>query len=134
MANNSEVPLEQRQLSDLSDYEIASLTQEVKAEQASSRPFVGEVEPLSRLADEYQSETYLAKIGQLEKDGWTGLRRLRGDGNCFYRGEFFRRARRACSTQAGETESHAVEQPSPSPTWNDSCPCLRPLLNSPLPR
>lgn len=86
MANDA-LPLDQRQLSDLTDLEIADLTAQIKSVEASSRPLVGEVEALERLAEEYQNGTFLAKIGQLQKDGWTGLRRLRGDGDCFYRGE-----------------------------------------------
>lgn len=93
---NDALPLDQRQLSDLSDLEIADLTAQIKSVEASSRPLVGEVEALERLAEEYQNGTFLAKIGQLQKDGWTGLRRLRGDGDCFYRGElrWSRRRRR----------------------------------------
>ncbi|ORY72930.1 peptidase C65 Otubain-domain-containing protein [Leucosporidium creatinivorum] len=84
-SDNSQLPLDQRKLSDLTDYEVASLTQELKAEEASKRPLVGEVEPLERLSDEYKNETFLAKIASLQRDSWTGLRRLRGDGDCFYR-------------------------------------------------
>lgn len=98
-----QLPLDQRKLSDLTDYEVgslrdvlsdscsrtrlqvASLTQELKTEEASKRPLVGELEPLERLSDEYKSEVFLSKIRSLERDGWTGLRRLRGDGDCFYR-------------------------------------------------
>ncbi|GAA5965609.1 hypothetical protein JCM21900_006602 [Sporobolomyces salmonicolor] len=79
-----------RSLGDLSDHEIASLTAALKDEQAQQRPLVGPVEPLARLADEYQPGTsYRAKIERLEADGWTSLRRSRGDGDCFYRAFIF---------------------------------------------
>ncbi|KAM0786215.1 hypothetical protein ACM66B_007018 [Microbotryomycetes sp. NB124-2] len=80
-----QVPLEQRNLTDLSDYEIAQLTSQLKEEQAQQRPLVGVLEPLDNLRDEYQNETIINKIKHLEQNSWTGLRRLRGDGDCFYR-------------------------------------------------
>lgn len=132
MTDNSQLPLDQRKLSDLSDYEVsfkaaasvpqcsrsrpqvASLTQELKAEEASKRPLVGELEPLERLSDEYKSEVFLAKIASLNRDGWTGLRRLRGDGDCFYR-EF------ALPRAAGGVYSYSIphiQVHSASPTSN----------------
>jgi ubiquitin thioesterase protein OTUB1 len=108
-ADQSQLPLDQRKLSDLTDYEVsspqavrheqrsfirpqvASLTQELKTEEASKRPLVGELEPLERLSDEYKNKVFLSKIASLNRDGWTDLRRLRGDGDCFYR-EFVSRA------------------------------------------
>lgn len=83
--------LEERSLSDLTDYEVADLSAQVQAAEANKRPLLGPLEPISALAAEYKSETFLAKINQLEKDGWTGLRRSRGDGDCFYRGERIQR-------------------------------------------
>ncbi|GAA5864842.1 hypothetical protein JCM1840_004923 [Sporobolomyces johnsonii] len=82
--------LASRSLGELNDHEIASLTAALKDEQAQQRPLVGPVEPLERLADEYQPGThYRAKIQRLQADGWTSLRRSRGDGDCFYRAFIF---------------------------------------------
>jgi ubiquitin thioesterase protein OTUB1 len=38
---------------------------------------------------EYTSQTFIAKIDWLVSKGWTGLRRSRGDGDCFYRSMAF---------------------------------------------
>lgn len=79
----------ERQLSDLNDLEIAEMTRALKDSEASSRPLVGALEPIASLADEYEgAPTFLAKIAGLGQDGWTGVRRLRGDGDCFYRGQW----------------------------------------------
>ncbi|GAA6062750.1 hypothetical protein JCM10212_000390 [Sporobolomyces blumeae] len=83
-------PLVDRPLGDLTDAEIAQLTQSIKEEQATQRPLLGSVEPLERLTDEYQpGSTYRAKVERLVADGWTGIRRSRGDGDCFYRAFIF---------------------------------------------
>ncbi|GAA6037741.1 hypothetical protein JCM8097_002318 [Rhodosporidiobolus ruineniae] len=79
-------PLADRTLSDLNDLEIAQLTAELKDAEANKRPLVGQLEPIARLADEYQPTTaFRKKIERLEGDGWTSVRRCRGDGDCFYR-------------------------------------------------
>lgn len=86
----------ERELSDLNDLEIAEMTRALKDSLAGTRPLVGELEPLASLADEYEgAPTFLAKISGLGKDGWTGVRRLRGDGDCFYRGEWRTTLRRS---------------------------------------
>ncbi|GAA5930667.1 OTU family ubiquitin thioesterase [Sporobolomyces koalae] len=77
-------------LGDLTDAEIAQLTASLKEEQANSRPLLGNVEPLEDLLREYQPTSgYHAKIQRLISDGWTGIRRSRGDGDCFYRAFIF---------------------------------------------
>lgn len=45
--------------------------------------------PLSVLRAEYASSAFIAKIDWLSAHGWTGLRRSRGDGDCFYRSMAF---------------------------------------------
>lgn len=82
--------LADKKLGDLTDAEIAQLTASIKDEQAKERPLLGTVEPLERLLEEYQEGTgYRTKVKRLIEDGWTGIRRSRGDGDCFYRGESF---------------------------------------------
>ncbi|KAM0747639.1 cysteine proteinase [Meredithblackwellia eburnea MCA 4105] len=77
---------EDRPLSDLNDHEIAERTRTLLDSLANTRPLVGELEPLQSLSDEYVgAETFLKKIDSLGKEGWNGVRRLRGDGDCFYR-------------------------------------------------
>lgn len=79
---------EPRSMSDLSDHELARLTSELRQEQANERPLIGVVEELARLREEYGGDTegarmFRAKIDGLERDGWTGVRRTRGDGDCW---------------------------------------------------
>ncbi|KAJ6943954.1 OVARIAN TUMOR DOMAIN-containing deubiquitinating enzyme 1-like [Populus alba x Populus x berolinensis] len=59
-------------------------------QQQSSVPFVGDKEPLSALAAEYQSGSpiLLQKIKVLG-DKYVAIRRTRGDGNCFFRSFMF---------------------------------------------
>lgn len=81
----STVPLVERRLADLSDLEIADLTQSLKAEQAGARPLVSAREPIAALLAEYEgAATYQAKVISLERDsGFVGIRRTRGDGGTF---------------------------------------------------
>jgi ubiquitin thioesterase protein OTUB1 len=74
-------------MTDLSDHEIARLTAELRDSQAQLRPMLGDIEPISALREEYQgsSGAFSAKIDTLDKDGWTGIRRTRRDGDCWYR-------------------------------------------------
>ncbi|GAA5877973.1 hypothetical protein JCM16303_002798 [Sporobolomyces ruberrimus] len=82
--------LADKKLGDLTDAEIAQLTASIKDEQAKERPLLGTVEPLERLLEEYQEGTgYRTKVKRLIEDGWTGIRRSRGDGDCFYRAFIF---------------------------------------------
>ncbi|GAA6051395.1 hypothetical protein JCM3770_000497 [Rhodotorula araucariae] len=82
--------LADKRLDELNDLEIASLTQQLKDDEASKRPLVGPLEPLDNLAQEYQPRTaYRSKVARLQTDGWTGIRRARGDGDCFYRSFVF---------------------------------------------
>lgn len=47
---------------------------------------LGPWEPLGSLADEFRFNTNFGeKVQRLERRGYTGWRRIRGDGNCFYR-------------------------------------------------
>ena len=86
--SSTSADLSQRPLGDLTDQEIAQLTANLKEEQAKERPLLGEIEPLERLLEEYQEGTgYRMKVKKLIDDGWSGIRRSRGDGDCFYRGE-----------------------------------------------
>lgn len=83
-----EVPLSERRLADLSDLEIASLNSALKDSEASQRPLVGPAEPLQLLRDEYDHEgaqVFMKKIDALRIAGWRSIRRMRGDGDCFYR-------------------------------------------------
>ncbi|KAF7839429.1 ubiquitin thioesterase otubain-like [Senna tora] len=62
----------------------------VQAEEGKKVPFVGDKEPLSTLAAEYESGSpiLLEKIKVLDKQ-YSAIRRTRGDGNCFFRSFMF---------------------------------------------
>lgn len=59
-------------------------------EEAQKIPFVGDKEPISALAAEYQSGSpiLLEKIELIDKQ-YSAIRRTRGDGNCFFRSFMF---------------------------------------------
>ena len=58
-------------------------------DESSARPYVGPLEDLDKLAEEYQEATvFHSKIARL-KDEYGRFRRVRGDGNCLYRGFLF---------------------------------------------
>ncbi|KAK9824088.1 hypothetical protein WJX72_007637 [[Myrmecia] bisecta] len=72
------------------DAEIIAQENAIRASEADKLPFVGDVEPLSALAAEYQegSRVFLQKIHTLEGQ-YSSIRRARGDGNCFFRSFIF---------------------------------------------
>ncbi|KAH9821003.1 peptidase C65 Otubain-domain-containing protein [Melampsora americana] len=78
-------------LSDLTDRQILELTQGIKDQESKSKPLVSKLESLDTLRTEYEqsqndsSINYVKKIRWLKTQKWTSFRRLRGDGNCFYR-------------------------------------------------
>ncbi|CAL0334379.1 unnamed protein product [Lupinus luteus] len=72
------------------DDDIVHQKTSIQAEEANKVPFLGDKEPLSSLAAEYQSGSpiLLEKIKVLEEQ-YAAIRRTRGDGNCFFRGFMF---------------------------------------------
>lgn len=72
------------------DAEILLQANAIRAE-ASSVPYVGDLESLSALRTEYEqgSQVFLDKIDRLGSLGFSYMRRTRGDGNCFYRAFIF---------------------------------------------
>ncbi|GAA5888351.1 hypothetical protein JCM6882_008590 [Rhodosporidiobolus microsporus] len=83
---NTAAPLAERHLSDLNDLELAQLTADLKDRESSLRPLVSPLEPIEGLMEEFeQGSVYRRKVERLRADGWTGVRRCRGDGDCFYR-------------------------------------------------
>ncbi|XP_057428752.1 OVARIAN TUMOR DOMAIN-containing deubiquitinating enzyme 1 isoform X1 [Lotus japonicus] len=72
------------------DDDIMQQQHSIQADQANKVPFVGDKEPLSSLAAEYQSGSaiLLEKIKVLDQQ-YAAIRRTRGDGNCFFRGFMF---------------------------------------------
>ncbi|GLU06296.1 hypothetical protein SLE2022_233390 [Rubroshorea leprosula] len=72
------------------DDDIMQQQSTIQAEEAKKVPFVGDKEPLSMLAAEYEfgSPILLEKIKVLG-DQYAAIRRTRGDGNCFFRSFMF---------------------------------------------
>ncbi|CAJ2665357.1 unnamed protein product [Trifolium pratense] len=60
----------------------------IQDDEAKKFPFVGDKEPLSSLAAEYQSGILLEKIKVLDQQ-YAVIWRTQGDGNCFFRGFMF---------------------------------------------
>lgn len=72
---------------------------EIKAEIAGKLEYVGDKEPLQVLAAEYQpGSVFRAKIQRLA-DKYEGIRRARGDGNCFFRSFMFSYLERILETK-----------------------------------
>eukprot|EP00891_Asterochloris_glomerata_P000871 jgi/Astpho2/871/fgenesh1_pm.00016_%23_31_t len=71
------------------DDQIIAQENQIREEQA-QRPFIGDVEPICALKQEYEegSHVFLAKIATLEGQ-YSQIRRARGDGNCFFRSFMF---------------------------------------------
>ncbi|GAA97286.1 uncharacterized protein L969DRAFT_42269 [Mixia osmundae IAM 14324] len=74
---------------ELTDQEIMALTQQIKEDEAKKSPLVGEIIDLSQLQAEYEGgqsdQIFVAKFRYLSTQGYELLRKLRGDGDCFYR-------------------------------------------------
>ncbi|XP_073135096.1 OVARIAN TUMOR DOMAIN-containing deubiquitinating enzyme 1 [Henckelia pumila] len=72
------------------DDDITLLHSTFQAEEAVKVPFIGDKEPISSLAVEYQlgSPILLEKIKVLSAQ-YAAIRRTRGDGNCFFRSFMF---------------------------------------------
>ena len=71
---------------------LAQITaqQDAIALEQSQRPLIGALEPLSNLEAEYASNPkFLSKIQLASRGSYPQFRRIRGDGNCFYRGYVF---------------------------------------------
>ncbi|OCH88935.1 cysteine proteinase [Obba rivulosa] len=72
-------------LTPLRDYEMDA--QALFAESIPDRPLVGPLVPMTSLREEYEngSQVFLKQIDWLISRGYTGVRRTKGDGDCFYR-------------------------------------------------
>ncbi|KRY55128.1 Ubiquitin thioesterase OTUB1, partial [Trichinella britovi] len=73
------------------DDQILAQQREIENEVAASQPLIGNKESLDRLVKEYSQDTasrFYEKAVQLQNK-YTFLRRVRGDGNCFYRAVAF---------------------------------------------
>ncbi|KAM6562715.1 hypothetical protein CsatB_022713 [Cannabis sativa] len=72
------------------DDDIMNQKSLIQSDEADKIPFVGNKEPLSSLATEYQSgSTILLEKIKVLSEQYAAIRRTRGDGNCFYRSFMF---------------------------------------------
>ncbi|KAK9459926.1 peptidase C65 Otubain-domain-containing protein [Lipomyces oligophaga] len=74
---------------ELDDITIMRLTQEIKDQEASKLPLLGNWKPIEVLLNEYEDQTFKTKIQAL-CGGSAGYRQVRGDGNCAWRAFAFR--------------------------------------------
>ena len=74
-------------MSNLTPLELQQLTQNLLDESASERPLISDILPIGALRAEYEggSGSFVQQIDYLVKSGYKGIRRARGDGDCFYR-------------------------------------------------
>eukprot|EP00252_Welwitschia_mirabilis_P025812 TRINITY_DN8218_c0_g1_i1.p1 TRINITY_DN8218_c0_g1~~TRINITY_DN8218_c0_g1_i1.p1 ORF type:complete len:339 (+),score=69.16 TRINITY_DN8218_c0_g1_i1:110-1018(+) len=72
------------------DDDIMQQQSAIQADEAKKIPFVGDKEPISKLATEYEegSVIFKDKIEALAKS-YSAIRRTQGDGNCFFRAFMF---------------------------------------------
>lgn len=71
--------------SGISDDAIVSHEQQIRRDEVESKPLLGPIEDPANLISEYtDNPVFLPKIGHLCQL-YSGIRRTRGDGNCFYR-------------------------------------------------
>ncbi|KZV72275.1 cysteine proteinase [Peniophora sp. CONT] len=79
---------ENTDLASLTPAQLYELNQNVLNESTSSnRPLIASVAPISVLRAEYEagSQAFVKQIDTLAQQGFAGIRRTRGDGDCFYR-------------------------------------------------
>jgi len=88
----------------------------------SADPLIAELAPLSTLRAEYEggSDSFLKQFDFLKEQGWEGIRRSRGDGDCFYRSLIYAYIERIFSQ---EDRKQAVE--TSMATLRDFLPKLR---------
>lgn len=72
------------------DADIIAWENQIREEEVRNVPLIGDVEQLDALETEYRSgsDIFLAKIAAL-RQRYSGIRRTRGDGNCFFRSFVF---------------------------------------------
>ncbi|VDC04750.1 unnamed protein product [Peniophora sp. CBMAI 1063] len=79
---------EDTDLASLTPAQLYELNQNVLNESTSSdRPLIAPVAPIAVLRAEYEagSQAFVKQIDALAGQGYSGIRRTRGDGDCFYR-------------------------------------------------
>lgn len=74
-------------LESLTDAQRLELAEKIKAESTSGQPLISSVEPIEVLQKEYaNNDAFIGKIKWLRDEaGFIGIRRAKGDGDCFYR-------------------------------------------------
>lgn len=73
-----------------SDADIIDWQNKIREENSRNIPLVGDIEPLGSLEAEYRSgnDVFIGKIAAI-REGYSSIRRTRGDGNCFFRSFIF---------------------------------------------
>ncbi|TFK17536.1 cysteine proteinase [Coprinopsis marcescibilis] len=80
------------QLKEYSTAEVYDKNQQLYHESIPDVPIVSVLSPISLLREEYEkgSQAFVKQIDWLKEQGYTRIRRARGDGDCFYRSLAFR--------------------------------------------
>ncbi|KZS95353.1 cysteine proteinase [Sistotremastrum niveocremeum HHB9708] len=73
------------ELSTLTTQQLQELTQKFFDDTLSSRPLISALGSIGSLRTEYTSPSFISQLQYLESNGYVGIRRTRGDGDCFYR-------------------------------------------------
>ncbi|KAH6911978.1 peptidase C65 Otubain-domain-containing protein [Coprinopsis sp. MPI-PUGE-AT-0042] len=91
---------------ELSTAEIYERNQKLLDESIPDVPLVSDLLPMAALRAEYEngSAAYRSQIDWLVAQGYTGIRRARGDGDCFYRSLAFAYIERLLQTPPEELE------------------------------
>ncbi|KAJ7584868.1 cysteine proteinase [Mycena floridula] len=78
-------------ISDLSNAQLHELNQNLLDSSTVDRPLINEIAPMSALREEYENgaPSFVQQIDWLFSQGYTSIRRTRGDGDCFYRSVAF---------------------------------------------
>ncbi|TIA95546.1 hypothetical protein E3P96_03815 [Wallemia ichthyophaga] len=96
----------------LNDTQILELTEQLKQEESSGRALVGDAEDMSGLLAEYENgnAVYTRKIANLMGGGYSTFRRIRGDGNCFYRAVSYAFVEKVCSASTADTTKERLQR------------------------
>ncbi|KZT24962.1 cysteine proteinase [Neolentinus lepideus HHB14362 ss-1] len=89
------------ELAGLTPAQLYELNQGLMDEAMPQRPLIDQIVPMAVLRAEYEngSASFVKQIDYLVSQSYTGIRRTRGDGDCFYRSLAFRYVERLLNSQ-----------------------------------
>ncbi|KAH9329213.1 hypothetical protein KI387_001321, partial [Taxus chinensis] len=94
----------------ITDDDVMQQHDAIQAEEANKIPFVGDKEPLSTLAAEYETGLQILREKiELLGETYGEIRRTRGDGNCFFRSFMFSYLEHILETQDKAEVEHVLK-------------------------